>query len=234
MGYLDSISGLPHSLYLTEFGPILAEPPASSSGQGVRRLWISLVLSCLLHAMVMILPDLGERAALNKPTVRNRHSSPSVVTVSLVTTRGEKAPIPYPPVESGVVISDTKSPGAGDSAVSGPLTEGTGILPISGPVYFTTDQLTKRPQAVTVAELDTAATQSIIVSGAMILQLRIDDRGQVVNVDIEQNELPEIFAVTAINAFKKSFFTPGERNGIRVNSLLRIEVRYDDKLLSGR
>lgn len=197
---------------------------------------VSLTLSCLLHVVVIVLPALGERTSPEKAAARNTRFAPTIVTVSLVPTRGEKTPILYPPAESEIVVGDVTSPGAVDSTApeSRDRTEGAGLLPIPGPVYLTMDQLTKRPQAVAVAELDTAATRSVIVSGALILQLRINDRGQVVDVAVEQNELPEIFAETAVNAFKHSRFTPGERNGLRVNTLMRIEVRYDDKRLSGR
>lgn len=200
-------------------------------------MFLSLALSCLLHAVIVILPALGERSALEGAAARIPRSALPVVTVSLVLTRkGEKTPIQIPSTEGGIVLGDTKLPGAADSTApeSKDRSEGVGLLPISGPVYYTTDQLTKRPQALAVAELDTAATRSIIVSGALVLQLRINAQGQVVDVEVEQNELPEIFAETAIKAFRQSRFTPGERNGQRVNTLMRIEVRYDDKRLSGR
>lgn len=197
---------------------------------------LPLALSCLLHAVVIILPALGERTSPEKAAARIARSAPTVFTVLLAPTQGEITPILYPPAENGIVVGDMKTPGAGDSTApeSRDRTEGAGLLPIPGPVYLTTDQLTKHPQAVAVAELDTAATRSIIVSGALILQLKINDRGQVVDVAVEQNELPEIFAETAVNAFKHSRFSPGERNGLPVNTLMRIEVRYDDKRLSER
>lgn len=200
-------------------------------------MFLALALSCLLHAAIVVLPALGERSAPERAVARTTQSSPPVVTVSLVLTRkGEKTPMPIPPAESGIALGDTKSPGAADSRApeSKDRSEGAGLLPIPGPVYYTTDQLTKRPQALAVAELDTAATRSIIVSGALILRLRINEQGLVVDAEVEQNELPEIFAETAIKAFRQSRFTPGERNGQRVNTLMRIEVRYDDKRLSGR
>jgi len=200
-------------------------------------LFLSLALSCLLHATIVILPALGERSSPERAAARTTRSVPPVVTVSLVLTRnGEKTPIPFPPTEGGIVIGDMKLSGAADSTApeSKDRSEGAGLFPISGPAYYTTDQLTKRPQALSVAELDTAATRSIIVSGALILRLRINEQGQVVDAEVEQNELPEIFAETAIKAFRQSRFTPGERNGQLVNTLMRIEVRYDDKRLSGR
>lgn len=200
-------------------------------------MFLALGLSCLLHAVIVILPALGEHSAPEKAAARTIQSSPPVVTVSLVLPRkGEKTPMSIPSTDSGIDLGDTKLPGAADSTAreSKDYSEGAGLLPISGPVYYTTDQLTKRPQALAVSELDTPATRSIIVSGALVLQLRINTQGQVVGVEVGKNELPEIFAETAVKAFRQSRFTPGERNGQRVNTLMRIEVRYDDKRLSGR
>jgi TonB family protein len=68
----------------------------------------------------------------------------------------------------------------------------------------------------------------------MILKLWISELGKVVEVEVEKSELPEAFSSAAINAFKQLQFTAGERHGLPVGSVMRIEVSYIDGRLPPR
>lgn len=202
---------------------------------GRSRLTVALALSCLLHTLVILLPWLGTSGQGEKTAALSFNGGSSLLTAILTTQRDSPSP-PIQP-ETGIAANDDDI-----SQPSGPNTEdvqpkshteGVDILPIPGMAYYTTDQLTKRPQAVVIAELDTEATRPIIVSGRMILRLWLDVRGRVVEVVVEQSELPKVFAETAINAFRHSRFTPGELNGQLVGTVMRVEVSYDDKRLNG-
>ena len=107
-------------------------------------------------------------------------------------------------------------------------TEGIGLLPIPAPTYYTTDQLTKRPQPTAEAELDAPEIWSVDASGTIILKLWINELGDVISVDVEKTDLPEIFSQTAVAAFRHLHFVPGELNGQRVGTMMRIEITYDD------
>ena len=107
-------------------------------------------------------------------------------------------------------------------------TEGFGLLPLPAPTYYTTDQLTKRPQPTAEAELDTPELGPIPASGTIVLKLWITALGDVIAVDVEKTDLPEIFSTTAAAAFRNLRFVPGEINGQPVNTMMRIEVIYDD------
>lgn len=115
-----------------------------------------------------------------------------------------------------------------ENAVPVASSEGIGVLPFSAPLFYPTNQLTKRPQPLGSAELDAPEISLIVASGRMILKLWIDESGEVVDVDIEKTDLPAVFSRTAQVAFKRLRFTPGERGGVRVGSVMRIEVNYDD------
>lgn len=107
-------------------------------------------------------------------------------------------------------------------------TEGANVLPIPAPTFYTTDQLSKRPQPTAEAELDAPEIRPIIASGKMILKLWINELGEVIDVEVERTELPEAFSRTAVAAFRRLHFSAGERHGQRVGSVMRIEVSYDD------
>ena len=94
--------------------------------------------------------------------------------------------------------------------------------------FYSVDQLDQKPRLLESSELDTAEVQPIVASGILLLKLWIDDRGRVVNAEIERSDLPSVIARTAAAAFERMRFAPGQRNGQVVGSVLRIEVRYDD------
>lgn len=195
--------------------------------QEQQRLALALALSCLLHLAALLLVHLGERTEGSRGGSGPMPASRQILIATL-------SPMPNR-VQSTAAVrqapADTRQ-AAGDKPSGSTL--GAGLLPISSPGYFTSDQLSKRPQAVLVPELDTERTQPIIVSGNMILQLWINERGHVVNAAIEASALPAIFAETALDAFQRARFVPGERDGRRVGSLIRIEIRYQDNRLTSR
>lgn len=200
----------------------------------VTRLAPALLVSCLLHASIVALPYLGTRGTfveLRSP--RTGSPASTALTASLTTPKPDKAPAldqPAPDDHS----SDTPplpNTSATKTAPTQTQADGAGLLPFPGPVYYTADQLTKRARAIAVKELETPEMQSIIVSGKLTLKLWIDNQGQVEDVVVESSELPEIFAEVAAKAFKQSRFAPGERNGQRVATVMRIEVSYADQRL---
>lgn len=195
-----------------------------------RRLHASLALSCVLHAAVALSPFLGQSATEARLAFKGRQNPPHFINATLA-------------MEGEVKISDVTMPAAAQSLpdlsapdrpaaeaqpVARPRAEGLGLLPLAAPSYYTTDQLTKRPQPLAAAELDVAEIRPIVASGKIILKLWINEFGAVSDVEVEKTQLPEMFSRTAIAAFKGLQFAPGELNGRPVRTVMRIEVTYDD------
>jgi hypothetical protein len=61
----------------------------------------------------------------------------------------------------------------------------------------------------------------------MVLRLWISALGEVTDVTTESNELTADVAAAVMANFRRTRFVPGERNGERVASVMRIEVSYD-------
>ncbi|MCX7174329.1 MAG: TonB family protein [Proteobacteria bacterium] len=175
-----------------------------------RRLVAALAMSCVLHIALVVAAYLGEN---------NREHS--VVAA--------KNQMPARPFSASLKVAEQIKPaGPRETAVPVERTDGMGLLPFAAPTYYTTDQLSKRPQPLGSADLDAPEINPIVASGKMILKLWIDESGKVIDVDIEKTELPEVFSLSALAAFKRLRFAPGERGGVRVGSVMRIEVSYDD------
>jgi TonB family protein len=200
------------------------------------RLLAALTLSCLLHAVVFFLPYLGESTGETRFALKGRQKLPQVINATLALT-GEHIFSPEDVPARTESVPDLSAPDRRadeEQPSSRHRAEGVDLLPLPAPAYYTTDQLTKRPQPVAAADLDAAELRSIVASGKMVLKLWINESGVVADVTVETTELPEAFSRTAIAAFKDLRFAPGELNGQPVRTVMRIEVNYDDGRLPVR
>ena len=197
----------------------------------LKRLVVALTLSCLLHAALFFVPYLGVSTNPSRPAVQSRQNGTLNATLAL-----EKHSA-FAFAEASAVATERRSiekaaadRRASEEARAAPdRAVGIGLLPITAPAYYTTDRLTKRPQPTAEAELDTPETWPIPASGKIILKLWISESGDVVSADVEKTDLPELFSRTAVTAFKNLRFVPGEIDGRRVRTVMRIEVIYSDK-----
>ena len=207
-----------------------AEPGLYDADAAWPRLLLALALSCMLHAAVIGLPFLGMSVPAGRFAPAARMASAPALEARLPgadvrdrsDTSASTAPVPDAPAPAADRTPDPSVPAARQR------TEGADLLPLPAPVYYTTDQLSKRPQPLAIAELDAPQIRPIIASGKMVLKLWINAFGAVADVEVERTDLPEVFSRTAVEAFKALRFQPGERNGQAVATIMRIEVTYDD------
>jgi outer membrane biosynthesis protein TonB len=201
--------------------------PASDS----KRLLASLLVSCLLHAALVFMPYLGVSTSASRPGVQGgqKLEPARILNATLALDKIPAVTVAEDSTE-GASVADSSTHRMANEEPRPALDRalGIGLLPIPAPTYYTTDQLTKRPQPTAEAELDTPEIWPIVASGTIILKLWISELGDVIAVDVEKTDLPEIFSRTAVAAFKQLHFVPGELNGRRVGTMMRIEVTYDD------
>lgn len=193
---------------------------------------VALLTSSLLHGAVVMLPYLGASSRESPETANPAPAKASRLTAVLATPA--KAPLNLPAPEEPPLEPEAAAPEESptDEPPNREHREGADVLPIDAPLFYPAEQLTERPKPVKArklnAEIDTPETQAIIASGKIILKLWINDLGEVVEVEIEKSDLPEIFGKSAANAFMNTRFSPGMRQGKHVGSVMRIEVTYAD------
>lgn len=203
---------------------------AADPDSAALRLLAALMLSCLLHGAVVFLPFFGQSAIETRFALTGRQTPPHVINATLALAGERKFSFANVPAETESV-PDLSAPDRPADEEQPPMqhrAEGADLLPLPAPAYYTTDQLTKRPQPVAAADLDAPEIRPIVASGKMVLKLWINEFGVVADVVVEKTELPEAFSRTAVAAFKGLRFVPGERNGQPVGTVMRIEVTYDD------
>ena len=200
------------------------------------RLLVCLGVSCLLHAALLLMPYLGMSANAPRPAVQGGQQLPRTLYATLVLEKESAFAAAELSTESAGGESVTVA-SAGRTAGEGPRpepvhAEGAGLLPIPAPTYYTPDQLTKRPRPIAEPRLNVPEIGTIDASGTVILKLWISYAGEVTSVKVEKTDLPGVFPQTAVAAFMGLRFTPGERNGQRVDTVMTIEFRYDNGRIS--
>lgn len=232
-----------HHLFAAISRPVENTCATDHSTAASRRLLVALLFSCLLHFSIVVMPYLGKNQPGHSPIRQTVNKTTRPISVSLTPQRPSKNPTSRvdpidqsPPSRQSEDDSDTPpSPSHPPAPAEADKTtppeapaKGAELLPLPASIYFATNQLTKRPQPLGEIELDTPQTRAVVASGRLILKLWINESGEVANVEVEKTELPEIFSKTAVAAFKNLSFSPGERNGIRVGNIMRIEISYVD------
>jgi len=197
---------------------------------GTARLIAALLLSCLLHSGVVILPYLGNSSKESRSMQEGGRKAQRALSATLTSLKGTPLAVANLSRQGDRSAESSRFSANPDEASrpSRPRREGADWLPLPAPVYYATDQLTKRPQPLAEADLDTPEIRPIIASGKMILKLWINDLGEVIEVEVEKTELPEAFSRAAVAAFKQLRFAAGERHGQAVGSVMRVEVSYVD------
>jgi TonB family protein len=195
-----------------------------------KRLFASLMVSCLVHAALIYLPYLGASMAVS-PSEQGglKQGRSRVLNATLTPQRGPAAAVAATSATGASATAVPKSSQATEEpSPAADQTKGVDIVPIPAPIYYTADQLTKRPQPISAPRLDTPEIGLIFTSGSVILKLWINELGDVISVDIEESDVPEAIAASAVAAFKTLRFAPGEINGRPVGALMRIEVTYNE------
>lgn len=181
------------------------------------RFMIALGVSMLAHLAFLLLPYAGGAGDSGNAGRQAGRLQYRVVA----TLASEPAALKADPVEAAPVMGMTDVPPGGQPGAGG-------LLPIASPAFYAPDQLSKRPVPLGDDPLDASQLSVLASSGTLMIRLWINDLGQVVQAETEKTGLPREFAAAAMEAFKQVRFLPGERGGIPVGSVIRIEVGYTD------
>ena len=202
------------------------------SGGQAWRLPLALGFSCVLHGLALFAPVFGTTVESADSRSSDRSTIATKLTVAMVTYQGprvlkalESPPPPALPEPSNPAPRTTKK--AQKTSGTGKM-EKADLVPLPGVVYYPTSLLSVRPQPQTEAELDPPRIRPIVASGKVILVVWINPLGQTAKVAVESSDLPNNFVTAAAAAFEQLRFSPGELHGLRVGSVMRVEVIYDD------
>lgn len=201
------------------------------------RLLFTLLASCLLHGLVIALPypvktGRGD-AAIRTKTNSFQPKLTATLTKLTKPAQGHRTELTTPDKE----LKNSPKEKMQENNISGNLTpmaitaENLNSLPPHRTNFYPTNKLTVKPQPLGSIEINFDENDKPPPSGIVVLVLWIDEKGDVVNIDVEQNSLPDAFVEVAAKAFRNSQFIPGELNETKVGSIMLIEFRYDNGYL---
>ena len=195
-----------------------------------RRVLIALAVSGLLHCLLIAVPFRGTHIS---GSVRGFVGMPAERELSIILPTKEIEIDHSGEVQSSLKTANVTDPA--DSASKAPpppevsdSSAELAVFPISSPLFWPSSQLDKHPKPKIQPILTFPELEFIAASGKLIIKLWIDEEGKVVSTEALDTDLPIIFTTIALSAFKSVLFSPGERNGLKVGSIMFVEVRYDN------
>lgn len=193
---------------------------------------MALIISLALHLLILFFPAFGTIAKFPEQGAPERSQSPSSLSVTLASSRGERSDADHLSTDREAT-ADSRRPEP-QPEVKSPLKptnsrmDGKDFLPLPGTIYYPTSFLTARPQPLGEANLDPPHLRPIVASGKVVLTLWIHPLGEISKISVDSTDLPQNFVSAAVAAFQQLRFRPGELHGQKVGAVMRIEITYDD------
>lgn len=149
----------------------------------------------------------------------------------------EAPPKPVPPAPEE--RASPPAPAAPDAppvvpSASNPAPQPSSALPavnvplLVDPTYYTAKQLDVQPRAL--AAINPVYPPDAVargIAGWVVLKLKLDEGGNVQEVEVSDASPPGIFDQSALDAFRNAHFAPAQKDGRAVKSLVQIKVRYE-------
>jgi len=222
---------------------------------GVRHRWLafSLLTSGVLHVAVLFLAMDADPGSEGWGKEKSLAHSANTLSVSFTSIAYEQSTPPATvEVNAGAKIVGGRAEYAVERKAEGGVVPNSGVehrhqdlkgergdgsasLSLSGVAYIPLEMLTVRPRPLGEVLLDSEEMAGMVSERSMVLELRVSERGEVVDVVIKSSELPEEVSSSVANAFRKLRFLPGELNGRKVGTVMRVGVgRYATLPLSER
>jgi TonB family protein len=192
------------------------------------RLLAALMASCLLHAAVVVMPYFGASSMVSPVAVLKPGPDRVLQVRLLLDSAPPGAAAGSSEARASAPDPQGRRPEDGERRAAAERALGADLLPIPAPAYYTSDQLTKRPEPRSQPALLAPELGPSIPSGKVILKVWVTELGNVASVEVEKSDLPEAVSRSAAAAFGKLRFAPGQLNGRPVGSMMRIEVIYYD------
>jgi len=198
-----------------------------------RGLWQAAALAVLAHAAVLSqLPSLRPAAPwgqggsglhpfqtrvipLPAPVEMPAAALPAPEALSPAPAAATPAPPPRPAVAA--VAPPATLPPAGTPSGSTAFSEAP---------YLTRDRLTAAPYPLTSVDVEFPADVAGIVDMRVKVTLFIDEQGLVRRVQLDSPDVPPSFARAINETFASARFKPGEVDGTKVRSRIRMEIEF--------
>ena len=212
-------------------------------------IWISLGLHVAFIALIQVAPP--GAVASNGPVIEARlvstpHSVPDAPPVDPPTeTPPETPPVLEPSVQADALPIDSPpapaTPVPAEPAPVDPPSEAVAVEPAAEPAapplaitsavdltFYSAREVDVHPQALAdIAPGYPQEADRLKLSGKVIVQLKLEADGRVVDIEVIKATPPDVFDAATVEAFRDAHFSPALKNGQPVRSLMMIEMTFD-------
>jgi TonB family protein len=180
-----------------------------------------------MHLLVLLLPYF--MATDPHPFAGGAIRRSSAISVMLLAGGGAKRALDSHEM-SGIAAGSSETGGTGEEAPGAASKNVVHVDEqlISEVIYYPSAELTNRPLALTEVELGSLTFLGDAGSGRVVLDLWVNENGDVAKASVESSDLPEPVLNAIVAAFQKLQFKPGELDGKAVGAIMKIEVIYDE------
>ena len=221
----------------------LEEPSIPARAQrSLVALWISLGLHVAVITLVQVAPpgavvsngpviearlvSTPHKSSITPPTdaLTETHAVlvPSDQAEALPIETSQAVPQPMVPTEPAPVEAVAAEPAA--EPAESPLV----IVSAVDLTFYSTRDVDVHPRAlVDIAPSYPREADDQKLSGKVIVQLKLEADGRVVDVTVVKATPPDVFDETALGAFREARFSPARKEGQPVRSLILIEMTFD-------
>lgn len=191
-----------------------------------RRLVTAILLSTLLHAMAaLLLATVSDRSREPALTVKGSRIKATVVSVAHAPSQGTTTISKAPPVGESALGTDAIRAGnkRNTSGVTRPEIPTTSSAQ-NPDVFLPQEYLTRQPRPESELSLEDIAQPE--QSGVFQMRVWIDHRGKPTHIEADDTTAPAQFVEQIAERFSAARFHPGERHGLPVACIIRIEISY--------
>ena len=101
------------------------------------------------------------------------------------------------------------------------------LAPVPLGAFVEADQLSQSASPLEAIDLALPEAHLLMDSGLLLLRLWIDVTGTVIHTEVESSSFPDAYTDAVVRTFASRRYSPGQRDGHAVNSVMRLEVRYE-------
>jgi hypothetical protein len=180
--------------------------------------WFAMAGTFAMHVALFSFIQFGSGAVDAAPI--DADPMPGVITITLDTAKRMMA-LPEPKHARPAPKPATAVPKQADAE------NAATIRASAKPYYFEPTELTQKPLVSRDIPPDLVFDLPDAPPQAAVLRLLINEMGEIDKVIIEESSVPEHVANEIIAAFQNTRFHPGEKDGRRVKSQVKIEIMLE-------
>ncbi|MBT9567846.1 MAG: energy transducer TonB [Thiobacillus sp.] len=204
-------------------------------------IWVSFGLHLALIALVQVAPpgtgggggpviEARLVAAPHAEVQATRTEPPAAVAADLApSSLADTLPVkPVPGAPPAVAAEPPAEETAPEPAAEPPSDSPVTLTSAVDLTYYSAREVDVHPRALAAIEpAYPEAAEREKLSGKVVLQLKLEADGRVVDVAVVEATPPEVFDQAAVEAFMHARFAPALKNGRPVRALMMIEVTFD-------